>query len=72
MTTVDNIRVHPDVPDDTLDAQHSGLERLASAPHFCYDGLVFVGYEGVDENGELVEVRTERVPCRRCPREHAQ
>ena len=53
-------------PDDTLDAQHSGLECLASTPHFCYDGWVFVGYEGEDENGELVEVRTERVPCRRC------
>ena len=35
-------------------------------PHFCYDGWVFLGYEGVDEDGELVEVGTERVPCRRC------
>jgi len=35
-------------------------------PHFCYDGWVFLGYEGVDEDGELVEVDTERVPCRRC------
>jgi len=35
-------------------------------PHGCYDGWVFLGYEGEDENGELVEVDTERVPCRRC------
>ena len=35
-------------------------------PHFCYDGWVFLGYEGVDEDGELIEVGTERVPCRRC------
>jgi hypothetical protein len=35
-------------------------------PHACYDGWVFLGYEGVDEDGELVEVDTERVPCRRC------
>jgi len=35
-------------------------------PHFCYDGWVFLGYEGVNEDGELVEVDTERVPCRRC------
>jgi len=35
-------------------------------PHFCYDGWVFLGYEGVDGDGELVEVDTERVPCRRC------
>jgi hypothetical protein len=36
------------------------------APHACYDGWVFLGFEGVDEDGELVEVGTERVPCRRC------
>jgi 5-methylcytosine-specific restriction endonuclease McrA len=34
-------------------------------PHACYDGWVFLGFEGEDENGELVEV-LERVPCRRC------
>jgi hypothetical protein len=26
---------------------------------------VFLGYEGIDEDGEHVEV-IERVPCRRC------
>jgi len=41
----------------------------ADTPHFCYDGWVFLGYEGEDENGELIEVGTERVPCRRCNRE---
>jgi hypothetical protein len=35
-------------------------------PHCCYDGWVYLSYEGVDEDGELVEVDTERVPCRRC------
>ncbi len=37
-------------------------------PHACYDGWVFLGYKGVDEDGEdgeHVEV-IERVPCRRC------
>ena len=38
-------------------------------PHYCYDGWVYMGYEGVDEDGELVEVGTERVTCRRCPHE---
>jgi len=36
------------------------------APHCCYNGWVFLGYEGVNEDGELVEVDTVRVPCRRC------
>ena len=71
MLTVDTIRVHPEVSDDTLDAQHSGLERLASPPHFCFDGWVFLGYEGEDENGELVEAQTEQVPCRRCRAEES-
>jgi hypothetical protein len=39
---------------------------MRRTPHFCYDGWVFLGYEGVDEDGELVEVGTELVPCRRC------
>jgi hypothetical protein len=41
-------------------------ERPEETPHACYDGWVFLGYEGVNEDGELVEVGTERVPCRRC------
>jgi hypothetical protein len=39
-------------------------------PHACYDGWVFLGFEGEDENGEHIEV-IERVPCRRCrPESH--
>jgi hypothetical protein len=30
-------------------------------PHFCYDGWVFLGYEGADEDGELIEL-IESVP----------
>ena len=61
-------RVH----DDTLDAQHSGLERLpdhAERPHACVGGYVFLGHL-VEEDGEEVEV-IESVPCRRCAEESA-
>jgi hypothetical protein len=34
-------------------------------PHGCYEGWVYLGFEGEDENGEPAEV-IERVPCRRC------
>lgn len=34
-------------------------------PHGCYEGWVYLGFEGEDENGEHVE-EIERVPCRRC------
>jgi hypothetical protein len=34
-------------------------------PHACYDGWVYLGFEGEDENGEHVE-EIERVRCRRC------
>jgi hypothetical protein len=34
-------------------------------PHACYDGWVFLGFEGVNENGEHVEV-IEPVRCCRC------
>ena len=34
-------------------------------PHGCWDGWVYLGFEGEDENGEHVE-ELERVPCRRC------
>ena len=49
--------------DEMVETHYAALERAACP--FCYDGWVFLGYEGVDENGELVEV-IERVPCRRC------
>jgi hypothetical protein len=44
-------------------------EKVAAAnqetPHGCYEGWAYLGFEGEDENGEIVEV-IERVPCRRC------
>jgi len=65
-------RVHPhDHDDDSVEAHHSGLERLEAlailkAPCGCYDGLVFIGHMAPDpETGEEVEV-FEAVPCRRC------
>ena len=33
-------------------------------PHGCYEGWVYLGFEGEDESGEPVGV-IERVPCRR-------
>ncbi|MDQ3567992.1 MAG: hypothetical protein M3397_07920 [Actinomycetota bacterium] len=62
---MDTTRVHPHDHDDTLDAHYSGLERLRSEAHGCYDGLVFIGHLVEDECGEEVEV-VEAVPCRRC------
>jgi hypothetical protein len=34
-------------------------------PHACYDGWVYLGFEGEDENGEHVEL-VESVRCHRC------
>ena len=34
-------------------------------PHGCFEGWVFLGFEGEDENGAPTE-EIERVPCRRC------
>jgi hypothetical protein len=34
-------------------------------PHACYDGWVYMGFEGEDQQGEHVEL-VERVLCRRC------
>ncbi len=34
-------------------------------PHGCYEGWVYLGVEGEDDNGEHVEVIL-RVRCRRC------
>jgi hypothetical protein len=35
-------------------------------PHACLGGFVFLGFEGEDEHGEVIE----RVPCRRCNTEN--
>ena len=39
--------------------------RTDETLHGCWDGWVYLGFEGEDENGEHVE-EIERVPCRRC------
>jgi hypothetical protein len=49
-----------------VETHYAALERAACP--FCYDGWVYMGFEGVNEDGELVEL-IERVPCRRCNRE---
>ena len=57
---------HPEVPpptDEMVETHYAALERAACP--LCYEGWVYMGYEGMDENGEHVEV-IERVPCRRC------
>ena len=67
--TVDTNILRKDYPessaptDEMVETHYAALEHEACP--FCYDGWVFLGYEGVDENGERVEV-VERVPCRRC------
>jgi hypothetical protein len=53
-------------PNYTPERRESRHRTPEETRHFCYEGWVFLGYEGVDEDGELVEVGTERVPCRRC------
>jgi hypothetical protein len=35
------------------------------SPHGCYNGWVYMGFGGEDENGEYGE-DIERVRCRRC------
>ena len=35
------------------------------SPHGCYEGWVYLGFEGEDLEGNHVE-EIERVPCRRC------
>jgi hypothetical protein len=42
-----------------------GSALTDETPHACYDGWVFLGYVGEDENGEPIEL-VESVPCRRC------
>ena len=64
---MDTTRIHPNGDDDTLDAHHSGLERL-DAPHGCMGGYVFLGHMVEGESGEEVEVE-EAVPCRGCARD---
>ncbi len=44
---------------------HAEVPIDQETPHGCYEGWVYLGFEGEDENGEHVEA-IERVPCRRC------
>jgi hypothetical protein len=77
MATVDEVRIPPAGDGfyaaakrhEDLEAHYAALERLGESPHDCYEGWVYLGFEGEDENGEHVE-EIERVPCRRCRREH--
>ena len=74
--TVDSFSLHPETlagdgfayaatrSDETVETHYAALERLET-PHGCYEGWVYLGFEGEDENGEYVE-EIERVPCRRC------
>jgi hypothetical protein len=45
--------------------QYLGAAAHEETPHGCYEGWVYMGYEGVDEDGEHVDL-IERVPCKRC------
>jgi DNA-binding XRE family transcriptional regulator len=58
VTTVDEIRISPAASpreEDTIEAQYAGLERLEETPHGCYEGWVYMGFEGEDLDGEHVE-----------------
>jgi hypothetical protein len=54
---------------DTSSVAHSGRhprpDTHDETPPGCYDGWVYMGFEGEDESGEYVEL-VERVLCRRC------
>ena len=49
----------------TKESSASAHPSTEESPHGCYEGWVYLGSEGEDENGEWVE-EIERVPCRRC------
>ena len=53
---------------DTTSLAHSGhhpRHDTQETAHACYEGWIYLGFEGEDKFGEHVEV-IERVPCRRC------
>jgi hypothetical protein len=60
---VDEIRIPPAGDGFYAAAKHHPDDQ--ETPHGCYEGWVYLGFEGEDENGEHVE-EIERVPCRRC------
>jgi hypothetical protein len=70
----------PGVAATTRDPAHRGEKRTVDTsilpkdrpevlpdetPHGCYEGWVYLGFEGEDENGEPTE-EIAPVPCRRC------
>ena len=64
----DKSLAHPAHPstedhDDTVEAHYASLERLR--PHACYEGVIYIGYLVVDDDGNEVEV-IDAVPCREC------
>jgi hypothetical protein len=52
---------------DTQSIRTERPEVSDEPPHSCYEGWVYLGFEGEDSeaNGEHVE-EIERVPCRSC------
>jgi hypothetical protein len=60
---VDDISVR--AGDPFLYAASRRPDRDQKSPHGCYDGWVYLGCEGEEENGAHVE-EIERVPCRTC------
>ncbi len=60
--TVDDISVRAGDPFFYAASQR---EDLNETPHGCYEGWVYLGFEGEDADGNPVE-EIDRVPCHRC------
>jgi hypothetical protein len=61
--TVDERRISP--AGDAFYAAAKHRTATDESPHGCYNGWVYMGFGGEDENGEYGE-DIERVQCRRC------
>ncbi|MCA1718253.1 MAG: hypothetical protein LC781_16000 [Actinobacteria bacterium] len=53
--------------DTNILRQRSSQEKVPArtpeeTPHGCYEGWIYLGFEGEDEHVAVIE----RVPCRRC------
>jgi hypothetical protein len=54
--------------DTNILRQRSSPEKVPSheeTPHACWNGWVYLGFEGEDLDGEHIE-EIERMPCHRC------
>ena len=60
-----NVRAKEATVDTTIIRTEPTEVPLEETPHGCYEGWVYLGFEGEDENGEPTE-EIERVPCPRC------